>query len=599
MRRTRPCLAATVVLAFGASGCFEGIDPANANDEIESSSGSAVEDSSPPPDSTTTSADSGDSPQAETETSDPDPTTTGSDTNDDSDESDPPPCGDLPGDPGAAPLSRLTPLQYRNTIEATFGAIPGLTDVLPPEIPSPTLGAAQAAVNSAEVESYGRAAEHVAAYVTSDPGRLATAAPCPDGEDASRCAEAFLHGAGAALYRGPLTDPGDLERHLALFEAGAREGYAHGIELLLTGILQSPRFLYRVEIGTSDHVSDHAVRLTSRELANRLSYAIWNGPPDGRLLEVAESGGLETKDGVLDTVDWMLQDPRGARYVQSFLERWIHLDRVDEIYKREDLYPEWGAIRGPIQRQASAFFDAVMTTEGGSLNALLTSPTVLANEELAPLYASAGGSEFVPTDADVPTSGLLTLPAVLAVLAKAGESSPIYRGVFVRESLLCQHPPAPPADIPPAPEVDSGGSTRDRLAQHVSDPTCAACHRLLDPIGLGFEHFDAIGRYRESDGGKPVDASGELTQTDVDGAFDGVVELGEKLAQSAIVETCLTRQWFRFSLGRAEEKADQCSMDDLQAAFAASGQDLRALPSALFQTDAFLYRRPSDAEVTP
>ncbi len=183
---------------------------------------------------------------------------------------------------------------------------------------------------------------------------------------------------------------------------------------------------------------------------------------------------------------------------------------------------------------------------------------------------------------------------------KPNESSPIYRGRFVREALLCQQLPAPPANIPAAPEVMPGVSTRERSAQHESDPTCSGCHQMLDPLGFGFENFDTLGRYRTEDGGKPIDASGNVVSTrDMDGAFNGVAELAKKLAASAEVKECVTRQWFRYAMNRFEQPVDGCSMKSVVDSFDAAGQNLSSLPQAIVQTDAFLYRRPIDAVVKP
>jgi hypothetical protein len=196
--------------------------------------------------------------------------------------------------------------------------------------------------------------------------------------------------------------------------------------------------------------------------------------------------------------------------------------------------------------------------------------------------------------------GMLTLPAVLAVQAKPDQSSPIYRGRFVREALLCQQLPAPPANIPPAPSVMPGVSTRERSAQHEVNPACSGCHQLLDPVGFGFENYDAIGRFRTEDGGKPVDASGNVVGTrDMDGPFNGLGELAQKLAQSTEVKECVMRQWFRYAINRFEQPVDGCSVKGVLDGFEAAGQDLNSLPLAIVQTDAFLYRRPSDAQVQP
>jgi len=256
-------------------------------------------------------------------------------------------------------------------------------------------------------------------------------------------------------------------------------------------------------------------------------------------------------------------------------------------------------VRSAMTAQAQRFFDDVLSAKGGTVASLLTSKTVFANAKLAPIYGAAAASlpadgSFTSSDkTDGTASGLLSLPAFLATQAKASESSPIYRGKFVREQLLCQELPSPPANVPQAPEVTPGVSTRERLKQHEVAMECAACHVMIDPIGLGFEHYDAIGRYRTMDGGKPVDATGNVTNTtDINGPFDGVGELGTKLGGSVDVESCVGKQWFRYAMGRAEGVADACSIASLSKTFHDAGTDLRTLPMAIVQTPAFLYRRP-------
>jgi hypothetical protein len=183
----------------------------------------------------------------------------------------------------------------------------------------------------------------------------------------------------------------------------------------------------------------------------------------------------------------------------------------------------------------------------------------------------------------------------LASLAKPLESWPIYRGKFVREQLLCEELPAPPANVPKPPDTMPGVSTREKFQQHETNPACASCHTLIDPIGFGFENFDAVGRYRTIDNGRPVDASGEVfSSQDIDGKFAGVAELGRKLAGSREVEACVARQWFRFFLSRFEQDADGCSMNELVRELRSSQGNLNRLPAAIARTDAFLYRRPID-----
>jgi hypothetical protein len=509
-------------------------------------------------------------------------------------------CSAAAPDPGDAPLSRLTQEQYLNTIRDLFGNV-SLAAVFPQSQSASQFGLAQADVDGNDLDKYQRAAEVVAAAVVADKAALARIAPCAAtaAADLRTCAKTFLQTFGTRIFRAPIADS-DLERHLVLYDAGAANGgYAHGLELLLRGLLQAPRFLYRVELGTGDAVGPMAVKLSGYELATRLAYGLWSTAPDDALLAAAKAGMLATPADAAAQLDRMLKDPRGATVVRHFLESWIHLPELNNVAKNDKLFPEWNDdVRNAMAAQAQKFFDDLLSTKGGTVASLLTSKTVFANAKLAPIYTAQAAA--FPTDGsftsadktDGTASGLLTLPAFLATQAKASESSPIYRGKFVREQLLCQELPSPPANVPMAPDVTPGVSTRERLKQHEVNMTCAACHTLIDPVGLGFEHYDAIGRYRTMDGGKPVDATGALSRTDVDGPFDGVAQLGAMLARSATVESCVATQWFRYSIGRGEQAADACSVQALTKTFHDGGADLRALPAAIVQTPAFLYRRP-------
>jgi hypothetical protein len=508
-------------------------------------------------------------------------------------------CNAAAPDPGDAPLTRITQEQYLATMKDLFGSI-DLSAIYPQGQSASQFGLAQADVDGSDLDHYQRASEAVAAAVTGNAATLNTIAPCAQGADAHGCVTAFLQGFGTKIYRAPI-DATDMPRHLALYDAGATAmptGYAHGMQVLLEGMLQSSRFLYRVELGTATAVGPGAVKLSPYELATRLSYGLWNTTPDDTLLSAAAGGTLQTPSDVVTQLQRMLKDPRGATVVSHFLASWIHLPDLDNVAKDATTYPEWNSdLMNAMQAQANAFLNDVLTNKGGTVSSLLTSQTVFMNSKTALLYgATATG---LPTDStfqasqrtDGTASGLLSLPAFLATQAKANQSSPIYRGKFVREQLFCQELPSPPANVPPAPDIKPGVSTRERLSEHEVNAACSACHTLMDPIGFGFESFDGIGRYRTTDGGKPVDASGMLTGTDVDGAFVGVAQLGTKLAQSPTVESCVGTQWFRYAMGRAEQPADACSLAAMAKTFHDSGADLRTLPMAIVQTPAFLYRR--------
>jgi Protein of unknown function (DUF1592)/Protein of unknown function (DUF1588)/Protein of unknown function (DUF1595)/Protein of unknown function (DUF1585)/Protein of unknown function (DUF1587) len=512
-------------------------------------------------------------------------------------------CTGHVADPGPSPLQLLSRTQYLNTVKALAGDVPGIEQALGDEVAASAFGLVQPDVSQVQLEHYQKAADTIAAVIVGNATSLNKLAPCAQGTAPAECAKGVVQKFGALAYRAPVTDAADIDRHVQLFTVGAATSYAHGIEMLLRGMLQSPRFLYRVEIGTSEKVSDLAVKLSASEIAARLSYTLWDSPPDDKLNQAVASGTLATKEGVGAQLAWMLQDARGQKLVNRFLESWMHIGAVDNLVKNAELYPQFqsASFKASLQGQAAAFFDDLLTKQGGKLSALFTSPTVFYNKDLGGYYGATGTDAFQSLQkTDGTAAGILTLPAVLAVQAKPNESSPIYRGRFVREALLCQQLPSPPPDIPAAPEVTPGVSTRERSAQHEKDPTCSGCHQLLDPVGFGFENYDTLGRYRTEDGGKPIDASGNVVSTrDMDGAFNGVAELAKKLAVSSEVKECVTRQWFRYAMNRFEQPVDGCSMKSVIDSFDAAAQDLSSLPQAIVQTDAFLYRRPIDATVKP
>ena len=511
-------------------------------------------------------------------------------------------CTSTAPDPGPTSLLMLTRAQYLNTLQSLFGAvIPDLTSKLGPDdsYQTPEFGLVQADVDLAVVQSFQASAEAVAAAVVGNAASLTAVAACPTGTAPRTCAQTFVQTFGALAHRAPITDPADTARHLALYDVGATTSYAHGIEMVLRGMLQSPRFLYRVELGTTQQVSATAVKLSGYERAARLAYDMWNTLPDAQLVQAAASGDLDTTAGISAQLTRMLEDPKGATVVRRFLEGLTQLSALPYAVKDATVYPAWNVmgttLPASMQSQADAFFDDLVANQGGTISALLTSTKVFANADLAPYYGvNATGVALAPVQPTIgQASGVLTLPAFLTLMAKPDESWPIYRGKWVRQALLCRDLPAPPPNIPPPPQVEAGVSTRQRLSEHETNPSCSSCHSLMDPIGFGFENFDGVGKYRTTDGNQPVDSSGTINATsDINGPFNGVVQLGQILSGSSQVQQCFAQQWFRFVMSRYEQDPDNCSMDQIFQAFQSAGLSLNALPQAIAQSDAFLYRRP-------
>lgn len=496
--------------------------------------------------------------------------------------------------PGESPMRRLTRTEYNHTVRDLLGddTEPASSIVVEEESLGFDNQAATLTVSPLLAEQYMDVAEGVSERATTDlPGLLG----CDAGE--SSCTSAFIRDFGKRAYRRPLDDD-EIDAFEDLFERGNADfGSPVGIQLVIQAALQSPHFLYRVEFGTAEPIDGQVVKLSHWEMASRLSYLLWNSMPDEALFAAADNDQLGTPAEIAAQAARLLDDPRARAAVANFHRQWLGLDSLANISKNASIYPNYNDGLNALWRQETeAFVERVVFEEQGDLETLLRANFSMMNADLAAFYGVSGptGDEFVkvPLD-DTKRAGLLTHAGLLAAHAKTNQSSPVLRGRFVREQLLCQMIPPPPDDVDAAaPEVGPDATTAEKFAQHSSDPACKGCHVLMDPIGLGFEHYDGIGQWRDTDQDFPVDASGELVSTDdVDGTFYGAAELSERLASSEQVRRCVVTQWFRFGYGRGEKPADQCSLDQLNEAFEASGRNIKDLLIALTQTDAFLYRK--------
>lgn len=499
--------------------------------------------------------------------------------------------------PGASPVRRMTRTEYNNTVRDLLGDKTEPAKKFPAEEES--LGfnnnADTLVVAPILAEHYQNAAEKLAEAAVADhlPALLGGCNPASLGEQT--CAQKFVTSFGPLVYRRPLAAD-EVDALLNVFSAGLEQfDFKTGIRLVLTTMLQSPHFLYRVEFGAPLDGETEVRKVAPYELASRLSYFLWGSMPDAALFKAAASGQLETREQVAAQARRMLKDPKARSAVHDFHGQWLELKHIEEVQKDPDMYPEFDPELRPLLRaEADAFLDHVIWDGAGDLDTMLLAPYTFLNQELAAFYGVPGPMTDAFERVDLApgrASGFLTQGGLMAVQAKVNQSSPIHRGKFVRERLLCQFIPPPPdnVDITP-PEVDQSLPTRERFQQHSDDPLCSGCHHLMDPIGFGFEHFDGIGKWRDEEAGQPIDASGEIIAAKVTGTFDGVPELAAMLVDSPEVEACMTRQWFRFAYGRGETNKDECILDELEDAFSKSGRNIQDLLVALTQTDAFMYR---------
>jgi hypothetical protein len=499
-------------------------------------------------------------------------------------------------EPGPAPLRRMTRFEYGRTISDLTGVPASVAAELPPD--EETLGfddiATAYSVSSLHAARYLDVAEQAAAALVGDATRLAAVAGCNPTMGDAACVGDFIAGFGRRAWRRPL-EPEELQAMQQLFTDTTDPGAADGVAGVVAAMLQSPQFLYRPEPTAATLVEP----LEPYALATRLAYLLTAAGPDDALLAAAGAGALDTEDGLLAETDRLLAGPRAGELFVHVAQQWWELGKVPNLDKDRALYRTWtDATPGALAEETRRFLtDAWQATP--NLATLLTAPVTFVDADLAAFYGLPvpGGVGFQRTDLDpARAAGLLTQGSFLAEHAKADQTSPVLRGKFVRAKLFCREPPPPPPDIVVmAPTIDPRLSTRQRFAQHTADDRCAGCHVQMDPIGFAFEHHDAAGRWRDIDGGQPVDATGMLLGTDVDGPLDGVPSLGARLAGSAEVARCTATQWFRYAFGRPEQSTgDLCTVDKLAAAFTGTNGsgDFRKMVRATVRMAAFRNRPP-------
>ncbi len=365
-------------------------------------------------------------------------------------------------------------------------------------------------------------------------------------------------------YRGDVTRE-DSQALLAFFKQGRADGgsFDAGIDLALRRLLSSPKFIFRVERDPADVPAGGAYRLGNPALASRLSFFLWSTPPDEELLDLAEKGRLSTPATLERQVRRLLADARSHALIDNFLAQWLQLRNLKGKQPNSHEFPDFDDnLRDALHTEIEMFFTSIIR-EDRSVMDLLTADYTFVNERLAKHYGIpyVYGTHFrrVTLQDDV-RRGLLGKGALLMVTSHPHRTSPVLRGKWILENVLGAPPPGPPDVVPPFEESTEPGkpkSVRERMEQHRRNPTCASCHRMIDPAGLALENFDATGAWRTRDGGTrgtPIDASGQL----VDGTqINGVNELRAALVRDPnVFVQALTERLLTYALGRGLTAAD-------------------------------------------
>jgi hypothetical protein len=516
-----------------------------------------------------------------------------------------------PGSPGGAaaasgacrvsfPLRRLTEVQYRNAIRDLFkGQV-----VASAQFPAGELGASRSGFSTEPdanlvtllgAEKVLDAADEVALAVAD---KLPAVLPCAASAPGETCAARLIDDLGPRAYRRPLTAD-ERGKLLAVYRrATGPSAFQDGVALVVDTILQAAPFLYIVETGKPVPGAAGVVELSDYEVAARLAFLLWDSLPDAALLQAASKGGLRSGKDLRAQAERMFADPRARATIARFAREWTRL----HVWKPGDkVAREFNDVLATgMQTEFDLFMQGAFLQPGGTLTTLLTSPLTYANASMAAFYGVPPGAgapaDFRPVTLDGRSrAGLLTLPAFLSSAAHSDEPSYVQRGVFVLENLLCRDLPTPPPDAAQRqPDFPARATQRQKSAAIRAVAECGVCHASIDPIGLGFDAYDEIGRVRMTlPGGTPVDGQGELRlgAPDLDGTFNGPVELASKLAGSKDVERCLARQWLRFAASRLDGAPDSCAVDHLVGSMSSSGQSLREMILAFTGADEFRFRR--------
>jgi hypothetical protein len=509
----------------------------------------------------------------------------------------------LPPAVGPTPLRRLSNREYLNALHDLFPTLTLALPQLPDDIPVAGFENAAEAQQPSDVliARYEAIANLYAAAATADKAAVSALVGCPDWSTplvADLCAIQFVEQTGYRIFRRPLSDA-ERTRYLLQFQDWESSlDFEGAVQLTLSAMLQSPQLLYRAEVFPPSAKPGSVIAVEPYAMASRLSFFLWESGPDEALVEAASRDELQSEAQIRAQATRMLADDRAKRVLWDFPRQWLGLDRIligENLVRTPQVDPGWTAATQTSASTETELFVQNTLSSGGTFRDLLTSRRAWVDGEMARVYGIAAPA--VPwSEVSLPASqraGLLTRASYLAGYSHAGATSPPVRGNAIQLRLLCQLPVSPPpgADLSqPMAAPDQGPQTNRMLFEtRTSPPTCQVCHASLNGFGFGLENYNAAGHYQTTDDGLPVDASGKIHGTDVDGPFTGAIALSEALSKSAVVHHCATEELVRYALGRAPVDVELPTVDTLAKAFVESGGDVRALlvgvaTSATFRT---------------
>ena len=503
-------------------------------------------------------------------------------------------------DPGRVTLHRLNRAEYNNTVHDLLG-----TKLTPAEdFPIDDRGngfdnmADVLTLSPLHLSVYHTAAKALAAEALSNATQRAALITC-DLAQGDSCVRQVLKGFAYRAWRRPIADA-ELDRMVAVVAVAKSNGDTAevGLGLALRALLMSPHFVFRVELDQDPtSLAPHA--LSGFELASRLSYFLWSSTPDSALMASAESGALNTAATLKEQATRLLADARARSIIDNFAGQWLHLRAVDSLEPDHTLFPNVDApLLGAMKSETELLFKDI-AFQGTPLVQLLTANYTYLNDRLATHYGlpAVGSAELKKVDlsGNAQRGGFLTQGGFLTLTSHVNRTSPVVRGKWVLDELLCATVPPPPPNVNLAGvsmAKEQGLTQRQALEVHRADPTCNSCHQLMDPIGLGLENYDAVGVYRDMDAGKPIDANGQLPSGET---FVGSKELAARVAAKPEFARCAARKLYSYALGRPPVETaghmDGPTLDSLAQGLTSNNFSFAQLAEQIVTSPTFTSRR--------
>ncbi|MEE8307918.1 MAG: DUF1592 domain-containing protein [Gammaproteobacteria bacterium] len=505
-----------------------------------------------------------------------------------------------PDTEGSAPaMRRLSNQQYRNVIADVFGAhitVAGEADSLLRTDGLLALGARTVRITPSGFEKFYDMARSVAQQVVNTDNRSSQfrCEPASASEPDDACAQQFFSGVGRLLYRRPLT-----AEELLIPVSAARDGatskgdFYHGIALGLAGMMTSPQFLFVIDMTEPDPADPDKRRLTAFAKVTRLSFLLWNTTPNEVLLRAAERGELDTEEGINAQAERMMASHRLEVGMRAFFMDFLRFEEFETLEKDSIIYPAFTVqvIEDAKEQMLLTIVDLLMENQGDYRDLFTTRKTFITGP-LARIYrvptSRPSGNAWIPYEfsENDPRAGLLMQVGFAALASHPGRSSPTLRGMAIREALLCQQIPNPPGnvDFSQFEDPDSPNPTaKDRLAAHSTEPACAGCHKIMDPIGLGLEQLDGMAQFRATENGAVIDASGDL-----DGVtFKDGAGLGQAMWRNPATTACLVNRLTEYAMGRPTAAGDRDYIAYLEREFAEQGYRLPGLLRRIATSRAF------------